>query len=233
MYNRDNQNFYVSDEMSSQFVQKTFMWMAAALMVTLATVIGVMTSPMLQMIVFKYGMIIMIAEIGAVFFLSGMINKIKLQTAKMVFFGYAIANGLTLSYLRYTYSPQAILIALVLTVIIFTVMSAYGYFTKEDLSSYGGLLKGGLIVLIVVGIINIFMASSLLYWAGTFLGVLVFIALIGYDVNRIKKISFQLSDQTGETVEKIAIIGALSLYLDAINLFLYLLRLFGGGRSRR
>lgn len=228
-----NENYHVENEASISFVQKTFMWMAAALLLTFGTVIGVLNSPVLQSIVRSYGMFIMLGELGAVFFLMGMIHKIKVDTAKMIFFGYAVANGFTLSYLAFRYTGTAIIAALALTVVIFMVMSAYGYFTKEDLSSYGGLLRGGLIVLIVVGVINFFINSSMLYWAGTMLGVLVFIALIGYDVNRIKKVSFSISSQTGEDMEKMAIIGALNLYLDAINLFLFLLRLFGGGRSRR
>lgn len=108
----------------------------------------------------------------------------------------------------------------------FTVLAIYGYTTNEDLSKYGGFLKTGLISLILMSVINIFLKASNLYWMVTILGVVIFSALICFDVNRIKKMAYQISSGDKEAMGKMGIIAALSLYLDFINLFLYLLRIF-------
>ena len=112
----------------------------------------------------------------------------------------------------------------------FIVIAAYGYTTKEDLSNYGKYLMTGLISIIIMSLINFFLKAPILYWIGTVLGIVIFSALIAYDVNRIKKIAFQMSNGDEEVMNKLGIIGALNLYLDFINLFLYLLRIFGKRR---
>lgn len=108
----------------------------------------------------------------------------------------------------------------------FAVIAVYGYTTKEDLSNYGGFLKTGLISLIIMSLINMFIGAPMLYWAVTILGVVIFSALIAYDVNRIKNMAYELAEGDDELIGKLGIIGALNLYLDFINLFLYILRIF-------
>lgn len=112
----------------------------------------------------------------------------------------------------------------------FIVIAAYGYTTSEDLSNYGKYLMTGLISIIIMSVINFFLKAPFLYWIGTVLGIVIFSALIAYDVNRIKKIAFQMANGDEEAMNKLGIIGALNLYLDFINLFLYLLRIFGKKR---
>ena len=114
-----------------------------------------------------------------------------------------------------------------MTLVIFVVTAIFGYTTQEDLSSYRRFFTIGLISLIIMGLINMFLGVGVLYWIETIVGVVLFSGLIAYDVNRIKSLAYNVADGDAELVEKIGIIGALNLYLDFINLFLYVLRIFG------
>lgn len=117
------------------------------------------------------------------------------------------------------------------SVIMFIVIGVYGYTTKEDLTKYSKFLMTGLITIIIISLINIFIKAPMLYWVGTILGVVIFSGLIAFDINRIKYIAYNIAGSDEEMVEKMGIIGALNLYLDFINLFLYLLRIFGKKRN--
>ena len=137
-------------------------------------------------------------------------------------------TGITLSAIGAIYDPYAIIAAFTGTVVLFTVLAIYGYLTKEDLSKYRSILIVGLIALIIMGAINFFIQSDGLMWISSMLGVAVFIVFIAYDVNRIKNnvISYALYEDAG-ILDKIEIHGALALYLDFVNLFLYILRILG------
>lgn len=106
-------------------------------------------------------------------------------------------------------------------------MAIFGYTTQEDLSSYRRFFTIGVISLIIIGFINIFIGVGPLYWIGTILGVVIFTGLIAFDVNRIKHLTYEMAEENGEAIEKLSVIGALTLYLDFVNLFLYILRIFG------
>ena len=116
--------------------------------------------------------------------------------------------------------------SLLTTIVMFTVIAVYGYTTNEDLSNYGGYLKTGLISLIIMSLINMFLHAPMLYWTVTILGVVIFSALIAYDVNRIKNMAYEVAEGDDEIIGKLGIVGALNLYLDFINLFLYIIRIF-------
>ena len=176
---------------------------------------------------FNYYQFLVIAELAMVFSISFFINKISSSLAKILFFAYSLVNGVTLTVIGFIYAPQIIFYAFMITLTIFVVTAIYGYTTQEDLSSYRRFFMIALISLIILSIINAFMGVGMLEWVITIGGVVIFTGLIAYDVNRIKFISYQLADGDNEAMEKMGIIGALNLYLDFINLFIYILRIFG------
>ena len=145
-----------------------------------------------------------------------------------MFIFYSFLNGITLSLLVLLYDASSIIYAFGGTVVLFTVLAIYGYVTKEDLSKYSSILKAGLIALILMGVINIFLRSDGLMWISSILGVIVFIIFIAVDVNRIKNnVLYYAINEDMSIVDKIEIHGALSLYLDFVNLFIYILRIIG------
>ena len=152
-------------------------------------------------------------------------------TARFLFYVYALMNGILFSSLAFVFHPISILYTLGVTTIMFVVIGVYGYTTKEDLTKYSKFLMTGLITIIIISLINIFIKAPMLYWVGTILGVVIFSGLIAFDINRIKYIAYNIAGSDEEMVEKMGIIGALNLYLDFINLFLYLLRIFGKKRN--
>ena len=176
---------------------------------------------------FNYYQFLVIAELAMVFSISFFINKISSSLAKILFFAYSLVNGVTLTVIGFIYAPQIIFYAFMITLTIFVVTAIYGYTTQEDLSSYRRFFMIALISLIILSIINAFMGVGMLEWVITIGGVVIFTGLIAYDVNRIKFISYQLADGDNEAMEKMGVIGALKLYLDFINLFIYILRIFG------
>lgn len=223
MYN----NIDIELKSTNNFLRKVFVYMALGILLSfVVSFYSFFSYPMMNFI-YKYFKILGIVQIGMVFTLSFGINRISSISAKLLFFLYSTITGLTLTGIGLMYDPLAILYAFGITFTIFVVMSVFGYTTQEDLSSYRRFFMIGLISLIIMGIVNIFLGVGILYWIGTVLGVVIFTGLIAYDVNRIKYIAYQIADENGEAIEKIAIIGALNLYLDFINLFLYILRIFG------
>jgi len=141
-----------------------------------------------------------------------------------------VVNGATLSFVFLVYTSTSIVNVFLITAITFAVMAAYGYFTKKDLTSWGRMLFMALIGLIIASIVNIFLKSSGMNMVISYIGVLVFVGLTAYDSQKIKEMLMQAPD-AGETMQKLALLGALSLYLDFINLFLYLLRILGSSRD--
>ena len=147
--------------------------------------------------------------------------------ATAVFVGYAILNGLTLSIIFLMYTGSDIALSFFITAGTFAFMSAYGYFTQKDLTSMGSFLIMGLVGIFIASIANFFMQSEALYWIISYAGVFIFIGLTAYDTQKIKNQALMLSGSS-ETMQKGAIMGALTLYLDFINLFIFILRIFGG-----
>ena len=213
---------------SNNFLRKVFLYMILGVGVSFGT--GVYLLYFNQNLLYSllnYFQILIIAELAMVFSISFFINKISSSLARILFFAYSLVNGITLTVIGFIYTPQIIFYAFMVTLTIFVVTAIYGYTTQEDLSSYRRFFIIALISLIVLSIFNVFMKVGMLEWVITIAGVVIFTGLIAYDVNRIKAISYQLVDGDNEAMEKMSVIGALNLYLDFINLFIYILRIFG------
>ena len=213
-------------------MRKVYVWMAMALAITAITAYGVASSPALTSLIFGNKLIffgLIIAELVLVFWVSARIEKLSLTKATLMFIVYSVLNGATLATIFFAYSPEIITKTFFVTAGTFGAMAIYGYFTKSDLSSWGKLLIMAVIGLIIAGLVNIFLRSSLMDLVVSVIGVLIFVGLTAYDSQKIKRMLMMQADM-GETAQKVALMGALSLYLDFINLFLYLLRLFGRER---
>ena len=172
--------------------------------------------------------LVMLAPLGIVFYMSFGINKMSSSKAQTVFWIFAALMGLSLSWILLVYTGKSVARVFFITSATFGAMSLYGYTTKRDLTKLGSFLMMGLIGIIIASLINIFMKSSMMYFVISILGVLIFVGLTAYDTQKIKNM-YQSSD-TGELMGKKAVMGALTLYLDFINLFIMLLRLFGQRR---
>ena len=200
-----------------------------ALAITGVTAFGVASSPNLLALIFSSKLLffgLIIAELALVILLTARLQKLSLTTATLFFVLFAVINGVTLSSIFVIYTMASIAQTFFICSATFGVMAVYGYTTKRDLSSMGKLLFMALIGLIIATVVNIFMRSSGLNMAISYIGVLVFVGLTAWDTQKIKLMLANAEDM-GEGAQKIALIGALSLYLDFINLFIYLLRIFG------
>lgn len=214
-------------------MRKVFVWMTLALAITGLTAYGVATSPTILSLIFSskvtfFGLII--AEFALVFAISGAINRLSLSTATLLFILYSVINGATLSTIFFAFSVATIGKVFFITAGTFGAMALVGYTTKTDLTSMGKLLFMALLGIIIASVVNMFVASSGLDLILSYVGVLVFVGLTAYDTQKIKQMC-QAAPDAGESAQKLALIGALSLYLDFINLFLYLLRIFGNNRD--
>lgn len=217
----------------STLMRKVFVWMALALVITGVTAYGVATTPSLLIAIVTnkalfWGLII--AELALVFAVSGAINRLSLATATLLFVLYSVVNGATLSVIFLAYSMPAIIQTFFITAGTFGVMALVGYTTKTDLTSLGKLLFMALIGLVIATVVNMFVGSTGFDYILSYVGVLIFVGLTAYDTQKIKQMCMQAPD-AGEHMQKLALLGALSLYLDFINLFLYLLRIFGNNKD--
>ena len=172
--------------------------------------------------------IVMLAPLGVVFYMSFGIKKMSSAKAQTVFWIFAALMGLSLSWILLIYTQTSIARVFFITSATFGAMSIYGYTTKRDLTKLGSFLMMGLIGIIIASLVNIFLKSSMMYFVISILGVLIFVGLTAYDTQKIKNM-YAASD-SGELMGKKAVMGALTLYLDFINLFIMLLRLFGQRR---
>ena len=170
---------------------------------------------------------LLIVELLMVFGISGAVNKISSPMATVLFYAYSLLNGVTFALIFAAYTPVSIFKTFLITAGVFGAMSVYGYFTNRDLTKIGSFLFMALIGLIIASVINIFWANSTLEWIVSIAGVLIFIGLTAWDTQKIK----QMAQYNAIEPSRLATIGALSLYLDFINLFLYLLRFFGSSRD--
>ena len=217
----------------STLMRKVFVWMTLALVITGVTAYGVATTPSLLIAIVTnkalfWGLII--AELALVFAVSGAINRLSLATATLLFVLYSVVNGATLSVIFLAYSMPAIIQTFFITAGKFGVMALVGYTTKTDLTSLGKLLFMALIGLVIATVVNMFVGSTGFDYILSYVGVLIFVGLTAYDTQKIKQMCMQAPD-AGEHMQKLALLGALSLYLDFINLFLYLLRIFGNNKD--
>jgi len=165
-----------------------------------------------------------------VFVISGMVNRLNGTVATALFMLYSALTGLTLSSIFIAYTYSSIASTFVVTAGMFGAMSLYGYTTKRDLSGFGSMLFMALIGIVLASLVNIWLKSTALMWAITYIGVVVFVGLTAYDTQKLKAMGEQLNSDDKDSFRKYAIVGALTLYLDFINLFLMLLRIFGNRR---
>ena len=172
--------------------------------------------------------LIMLAPLGIVFYMSFGINKMSSAKAQTVFWIFASLMGLSLSWILLVYTGVSVARVFFITSATFGAMSIYGYTTKRDLTKLGSFLMMGLIGIIIASLVNIFLKSAMMYFIVSILGVLIFVGLTAYDTQKIK--NMYLVSDSGEMIGKKAVMGALTLYLDFINLFIMLLRLFGQRR---
>ncbi|MBF0474564.1 MAG: Bax inhibitor-1/YccA family protein [Deltaproteobacteria bacterium] len=216
-----------------EFVRSVYNWMALGLAITGGVAFFTASSPSLMQMIFGNPMVLIIlivAELGMVFSLAGMINRIKGSTASTLFVIYSILNGLTLSAIFIMYTRSSIASTFFVCSATFVATSLYGYTTKKDLTSFGGFFFMGLIGIIIASLVNLFLHSETIYWVVTYAGVIVFVGLTAYDTQKIKQIA-AAGFEDEEMEHKGAVLGALTLYLDFINLFLMLLRILGGRRD--
>ncbi len=230
-YNSNNEVEYVSDNsLATQqtLILRVFVWMTMGLAITGLTAMltynsGLFYTLMQNQLLF-WGL--MIAEIGMVWYLSARIMKLSFTTATVLFGTYSVLNGLTLSMIFALYTMSSIATTFFVTAGTFGAMALYGYYTKRDLSKMGSILIMALIGLIIASVVNIFLGNSTMDLIISAIGVLIFVGLTAWDTQSIKLMLAEAGDNE-EVVKKLSVLGALSLYLDFVNLFLYLLRFLG------
>lgn len=220
---------------TSSLMTKVYLWMTMALAVTGMTAFYVAGSneSLLYTIASSRGLFwgILIAELALVWILSANIMRLSFAVAGLMFVAYSVLNGVTMSYILFAFDKSSVATTFLVTAGTFGAMSVVGFTIKKDLSAFGRLLIMVLFGLIIATVVNMFVASSTLDWALTYIGVFLFCGLTAYDTQKMKEILRQ-SEGAGDTnMLKIALLCSLSLYLDFINLFLYLLRIFGDRRS--
>lgn len=172
--------------------------------------------------------VLIFAELGIVFGVSAGINKLSTGTATLLFYVFAVINGLFLAPIFWIYTGASIAKTFFITAGTFAAMSVYGYCTNRDLTRFGNILIMLLFGLIIATVVNIFLRSETFYWILSFAGVIIFVGLTAWDTQQIKRIAAVAPD---DSIGRLAVLGALNLYLDFINLFLYLLRFFGASRD--
>ena len=211
--------------LATAFLTQAFMWMFAGLLLSAGVAAAVQSNQ--RLLDFAQGsfFLLFIAQIAIVMAIAGAINRISATVALLLFFVYAASLGVTIGLIVSSYPEASVVSAFLSASAMFGAAAVYGAVTKRSLAAMGGILFMALIGLLVAMVINIFLASSTVTWIVSIVGVLLFTALTAYDVQRIR--AGDLAAQTG-SMEKAAVIGALKLYLDFINLFLFMLRLFGG-----
>ena len=224
--------FYTAERVAdasyvSRIMKRVYLKMFLAMIVTAVTSYVCMNVPAVFLTLMSNSGLyfgLLIAEVVLVFVLAGALNKLSSPVASLIFYVYSILNGVVLSAILAAYTASSVFSTFVITAAVFGTMTVYGYVTKSDLSRVGTFLFMALIGLIICTIVNIFMKSSTMEWIISFAGVVIFIGLTAWDTQKIKQMA-AMTD--GSQAGKLATIGALSLYLDFVNLFLYLLRFFG------
>lgn len=208
-------------------MRQVFLKMTLGLIVSALAALFAASSPAVLNLMFAHSAaiwILFLIEIGLVIAISSAINKLSSPVASLLFYLFAVVNGLTLAPVFFIYTESSIAKTFFITAGVFGAMSIYGYFTTKDLTRFGTFLIMALFGLIIVSVVNLFFGSSALEFGISIAGVLIFIGLTAWDTQRIKQMALYAPD---DSLGKVATIGALNLYLDFINLFIYLLRLLG------
>ncbi len=217
---------------TKRFFVNVYGWMSLALIITGLMAYKTAATPEITNFIFGQQYVFMgllISELVLVGILVGVIKKMSAMTATIIFILYSLLNGLTMSCIFFAFTTESIASVFFISAGTFAAMSAYGFFTKKDLTEMGNILIMALFGLIIASVVNMFLKSEMLYWISSYAGVLIFVGLIAYDTQKLKKLNI-IGNEGSEEDKKEAIIGALTLYLDFINLFLFLLRIFGRRR---
>lgn len=213
---------------ANKLFSKVFMWMFLGLLTTGLTSYYVVSNPniLINILGGSTYLILILLELGLVLFLSSRIRKMSFMSAWISFILYSLINGITIAAILIAYELSSIILMFGLTAFLFLIFGLLGYFTNIDLSRFGNILLMMLIGILITSIVNIFLGNETIDIIICAVGVIVFLGLVAYDVQKIKQLTYAMEDNN-----KIAILGALELYLDFINIFLYLLRLFGNSRD--
>ena len=230
-YNYDEFSGYARESIAA-YTAKTFLWMFLGLMTTFAMALfGYATGTIVYIFAIPYFHIILLAaELVVVLVLSARLQKLNVATARVLFFAYAVLNGIVFSVYFLIFTMLSLILVFAMTAVYFGGMAAYGYCTKTDLSRLRPILIGGLIFLIVFGLLSLFLPMGMMDRVVCLIGVGIFLAFTAYDTQKIRAY-YQAYQGDQAMLERASIFSALQLYLDFVNLFLYLLRLLG--RSRK
>ena len=230
------QNTYSQSQSTSidqglrDYMMKVYNYMTSGLAISGLVAWGFSQSPTLMGAIYGTALqwVVMLAPLGFIFFLGARLQKMSLSAAQMTFWAFAAVMGISLSYIFIVFTGVSIVRVFLITSCTFAAMSIYGYTTKRDLTKFGSFLMMGLIGIIIASIVNLFLQSSAMQFVISCVGVLVFVGLTAYDTQRIKSTYYQVAGTA--FAGKAAIMGALTLYLDFINLFIMLMQLFGQRR---
>jgi FtsH-binding integral membrane protein len=224
---------FQTQSMVRTFMTNVFTWMFVAMALTaIIAYTAAGSASFLQLMISEtggmsiLGWIVMLSPLGLVLWMSAGFARMSANTMTLVFIGYSVLMGLSLSFIFLAYTGSSIAKTFMITSAMFGLMAVLGFTTKTDLSRFGSIMIMGVIGIVVASLVNFFMKSSTLDYIISFVGVLVFTGLTAYDVQKLKRIGAAAIEQ-GDTMRKVTIMGALTLYLDFINLFLFLLRFFG------
>ena len=232
-----NENFnYVQSPnagtLANKVMRRVYVKMLVAMLVTAATSMYVSSNEALLQLIFGNSFVtigLVISQIAVVLVLSGRLNKLSITSATLLFYLYSVLTGVVFSSILLLYTATSVGMTFLITAGVFAAMSIYGFTTSNDLTKFGSIMFMALIGLIICSVVNIFLKSSGMEWIISLAGVAIFIGLTAWDTQKIKNAAMYATD--GTSAEKLATFGALSLYLDFVNLFLYLLRFFGGSRD--
>lgn len=220
---------YTAKAAQATLLRSVYLWMTLALIITgfVATYVAksYMANMMIQNSMMFWG--VLIAEVALVWYLSARIYKMSFTTATILFIVYSILNGVTLSILLLVYTASSIATTFFVTAGTFGTMAIFGYITKKDLTRIGSLCIMGVIGIIIASLVNLFLQNSMMDMVISYIGVLLFVGLTAYDSQKIKRLLSGDDIEVNEVTQKIALMGAMTLYLDFINLFIYLLRILG------
>ena len=222
-----------SDSVVATLMRNVYIWMTLALVITGLTAMVTAKSEALMTFIFTNNwavIALMILQLGLVFYFSARLNRMSFSTATAVFILYSAITGLTFSSIFVVFSMSSIATTFFITAGMFAAMALVGSFTKKDLSGMGKFALMALIGLIIAGIVNMFLRNAMMDFIVSGIGVLVFAGLTAYDSQKIRQM-LQMQSEINESTQKLALLGSLSLYLDFINIFLYLLRFFGSSRD--
>lgn len=226
-----SENIRINVQVSHLAILKNvYLWMTLALAISGITSLYVANSYTLLELLYSNGyslIFVFLAQLGLVWFITSRINSISINTATILFIIYSILTGVTLASIFLVFTQDSIASVFFMSAGTFAGISLYGYTTKRDLSTWKSYLFMGLIGLIIASVVNWFMNSEVLYWIISYVGVMIFVGLTAYDTQKIKQMAYIYGNQGRETTQKVALLGAITLYLDFINLFIYLLRIFG------